>query len=279
MAASELCVTPSAVSHQIAGLERQLGTKLFERKHRRLVLTDRAQAFHRTVGQAFAEIGGAIGALKGGDVVDVVRVHCEPSFAPAWLLPDLGQFQSDNPDIELSVHASPEPADFLTDDVDLEIRFGKGQWPEVRANLLLLARITPLCSPSLRARMSARPSAEEVAGFPLIISERSAVTWAEWLSAAGASRPLRRASLRFDRGYLSIQAAASGLGIALEDAVFADRELRQGSLVTLFDQDPLGQQFGHYVAVSKRRVTPPKTQRVIEWITNRASQPAPWRDH
>jgi LysR family glycine cleavage system transcriptional activator len=241
--------------------------RLFHRLNRRIALTDTGRNYLQSLASVFDRIESATNYVIHGGVSDVITVHCPPSFAPAWLVPRIPDFMRTHPDIDLRLHATPEPPDFFRSDTDVEIRYGPGDWPGLHTTTLMSDYVTPLASPSLRKRLSRIPHPEELRELTLIHSERSPVRWVDWFKAMGADPPTMRRGLRFDRGYLSIQAACNGLGVALESLVFAEREIEAGDLVPLFGVS------GAYLAVGGHHlVYPPgygeipKIQRFRDWI-------------
>ncbi|WP_158263578.1 LysR substrate-binding domain-containing protein [Aliiruegeria haliotis] len=233
-AAEELSLTPSALSHRLRRLEEHLGVALFRRSNRRLVLSDAGREYLQYIQSAFDRIERSSDRLSSGTASDTLTVHCAPSFAPGWLLPRMGEFMAENPDIELRIHASPSPVDFFRTDTDVEIRYGHSDWAGLSVVQLMEDRIQPLCAPEVLAQVVELPARERLAAVPLILSERAPIQWAEWFALKNIA-PLPITGPRFDRGLLSLQAAELGLGIALESRVFAERSLRQGTLVPVFD--------------------------------------------
>ena len=148
-AAPELNLTPSAISHQVRALERQLGVQLFRRGNRSITLTDAGNAFAELIGGALARIEQASNSISERGYSDVLTVHCAPTFAPSWLMPRLGDFLTKHPEIDVRVHATPELADFFGTVTDVEIRYGSGDWPNLYVAALMEEHITPLCSPEL----------------------------------------------------------------------------------------------------------------------------------
>ena len=233
-AAEELAVTPSAVSHRLRHLEEHLGIALFHRAKRRIALSDAGHDFLQSIGPAFDRIERASDRLSNGMASDVLTIHCTPSFAPAWLVPRIGEFMGLHPNIDLRIHASPEPVDFFRSDTDVEIRYGNSDWAGLVVVPLMDDVLTPLCAPSVYERLSPRITPANLISVPLIISERGPIGWEQWFRSKGVHNAPHR-GLRFDRGYLAVQAAAAGLGVALESRVFAERHLRDGELIPLFD--------------------------------------------
>ncbi len=272
-AADELAVTPSAISHRLRGLEEHLGVKLFHRAKRRIALSDAGHDFLQSIGPAFDRIERASDRLANGMASDVLTVHCTPSFAPAWLVPRIGAFMRLHPNIDLRIHASPEPVDFFRSDTDLEIRYGNADWAGLVVVPLMDDILTPLCAPSLLERLGPGVTPETLIEAPLIISERAPIGWEHWFRSHGVRLAPRR-GLCFDRGYLAAQAAAAGLGVALESRVFAGRYLEAGTLVPLF-----GGSSGDIVAGAHTLVYPPvyaelqKIRLFQEWLLRTLTQP------
>ncbi len=285
LAAAELALTPSAVSHRLRRLEEHLGIPLFYRANKAMALTDAGREFLQSVSSAFDRIERASERLAGGMASDLLTVHCPPSFAPAWLLPRIHAFLAAHPSIDLRIHASPQPVDFFKTDTDVEIRYGSADWAGLVVVPLLEDALTPLCSPEVKARIQGPVGASSLSDVPLIISERAPIGWSEWFRAKNLEMSPRR-GLRFDRGYLALQAASLGLGVALESTVFAEPYLRSGQLVRVYPAA-----FGDMVISSHTLVYPPvyegvqKISLFRQWIVREAKQfaserhcPKNWRE-
>jgi len=266
-AAEELHVTPSAISHQLRALETYLGIRLFHRHSRRIVLTDTGRTYLQSIGGIFDHIESATRDVVEGGISDVLTVHCPPTFAPAWLLPRVPDFMAKHPSIDLRIHATPEPPDFFRSDTDVEIRYGDGDWPGLISIELMPDRVAPLMSPGLRAKLPEALAPEHLKAVTLIHSERSPVSWADWFRHHGVPGNGRLRGPRFDRGYLSIQAAVDGIGVALESVVFADREVRSGTLITVFELIHEGMKLGgHYLVYPEIYRDIPKVAAFTRWI-------------
>lgn len=230
MAARELHLTPSAVSHHIRDLESYFDRPLFTRLHRRVELTAEGRRFARRLSPVFDDLEAVCGEMtaRGGD--DVLVVHCAPSLAAKWLGPRLPQFMRAHPGVTINLSSGAQPLD-LNDvrDIDVTISYGHAlERPGIDVVPLGAERILPLCAPSL---LQAQPDAARLlAEAVLIDSQLSPVTWRDWfthnrLPLPPAPRP------SFDRAALAIAAAVDGMGITLESERLAARELAQGALV------------------------------------------------
>src|SRR5439155_25050732 len=146
-AAEEISVTHGAVSHQIRALERALGIALFQRNGRRVSLTAAGRHFADRVGAALRDIAEAAQFIRRGERDNVLTLSTLPSFAARWLLPRIGRFIEQHPEIAVSIHTSLALVDLERDEVDLAIRFGGGHWPGLEAQKFLDDEFFPVASP------------------------------------------------------------------------------------------------------------------------------------
>jgi LysR family transcriptional regulator, glycine cleavage system transcriptional activator len=234
LAADDLGLTPSAVSHAIRGLERDLGALLFEREGRSIRLTPEGETLMRHVERGFGELQLGIGSVASRRP-QLLKLHSAPSFAAQWLVPRLGRLLQDCPGLELRIAAGTDYTKFLADEFDADIVygappaefFGAAGHPGILVLPLGTETVTPLCSPSLAAAIR---TPRDLFGQPLIESDNKRVRWPAWFAANGLAAPPPRGP-RFDRSFISLSAAADGLGVALESTLLAERELESGRLV------------------------------------------------
>src|SRR5271165_1062537 len=149
LAAAELNVTQTAISHQIKRLEEELGLRLFIRKNRALALTPKAKDYLPGVRAAFNDLRLATDRVLRKDDDNVLTISTLASLAAKWLLPRLSTFQEAHPGIDVRITTSANLVDFQRDNVDAGIRYGRGQWPGVRADWLMADELFPVCSPAL----------------------------------------------------------------------------------------------------------------------------------
>ena len=225
-AATELGLTPSAVSHAIRKLEQALGASLFERSNRVVQLTPEGEALMRHVGRAFE------GLRRGLEMVSTresqfLHLHSAPSFAAQWLTPRLARFMRDHPGIEVRLSAGTDYTRFLNDEFDADILYGLSRQEGFVVVPLGEETVTPLCTPDL-ARAIRAPM--DLFAQVLIESETKQVRWSDWFARNALPAP-RPQGVRFDRSFLAIAAAVEGLGVALESTRLAEREITSGRLV------------------------------------------------
>jgi DNA-binding transcriptional LysR family regulator len=262
-AAEALHITASAVSHRIAGLERTLGAKLFERGPRGVVLAPAGIALAATTGHAFGDLARALARQSSGS--RRLRVSAVPIFASHWLLPRLGQFLADHPEIELQVEASPRMADMEAGLVDVALRYGDGQWPGVSAECIMALETVPVAAPSLVRRLKLGAPAD-VARAPLIRVSPFGASWTDWATAAGldASRFERRKGVQVDGMGAALRAAAHGLGVALAFDPVIDSEIRSGALVRVGPGVPSRGQI--WLVCRPRERTLPAIRALRRWL-------------
>src|ERR1700722_7331380 len=184
-AAEELHVTQGAVSQQVKALEATLGVRLFNRERQRLVLTDAGRGYLVVVRDSFDQIAAATDLIVKRQKSGVLTVSVSPDFAARWLVNRLGRFAEAHPDIDLRVSATDHHVDFVREDVDLAVRHGDGDWPDLDVVQLCSERLFPVCSPRLVAGCD-RVTAADLLRLPLL-RLNDWTTWNRWFDAAGIS--------------------------------------------------------------------------------------------
>jgi DNA-binding transcriptional LysR family regulator len=267
-AASELHLTPSAVSHAIRKLESSMSTTLFERSARSVRLTPAGENLRRHAGAAFDNLRRGMEEVAGRGP-QLLRVHCAPSFAAQWLAPRLGQFIAAEPKLEVRLAASTEYARFSNDDFDLDIVYGEPRGEGVEIVSLGEERVTPLCTPEIAKRIR-KP--KDLVGQVLIRSEVKQVQWHRWFAANGLESPAIH-GMRFDRSFLAIAMASSGLGVTLESTRLAEREIATGKLVAPLEGRSVDVRYvGHYLVFPRTRRQRRAVCAFVEWITSELSE-------
>ncbi len=230
-AAEEIFVTHGAVSHQIRSLERALGTALFLRNGRRVSLTTAGRHFAERVRTALRDLAEAAQFVRRAERDRALTVSMLPSFAARWLLPRLNRFMERHPAIAVNIHTSFTLVDFQRDEVDLAIRFGRGNWPDLETQKFLDDEFFPVASPRFnRGRLPARPA--DLGKFQLMRSNDE--PWTPWFRVAGVKLEEPRSPIFSDSGLL-LQAAVEKRGIALARRTIVEADLRAGRLVRLFN--------------------------------------------
>lgn len=270
LAAAELHLTASAISHQVARLESQLGVRLFERSAHGVRLSAVGENYLSRVSGALQAIGAASEDLRHG-VRNSLYVHSTPSFASLWLLPRLPAFAQAYPDISLNFSAAHTHSDFRLGQADIDIRYGVPQWPDLVIEPLFEERILPLASPAfIRAHRLKRP--EQLLDVPLIQSNVSVVQWSDWFKAHTNKRAPERFTLRFDRAMMSLDAAAQGLGVALESYTIGGRHLAEGRLRPVLGLEKSVRAKVHFAVYPARHEKRAPVEAFLSWVHGEAAK-------
>ncbi|HUP96685.1 MAG TPA: transcriptional regulator GcvA [Usitatibacter sp.] len=261
-AAEELHLTHGAVSHQVRALEEHLGTPLFARHGKRVVLTSAGRGFAQRVRGALEEIAQAADALRARRE-DRLGVSVLPSFASRWLMPRLIRFMDAHPAIAVNVIATTALADFSADEIDVAIRFGKGPWPPLMCEKFLDDEYFPVIGAKVyRGKVPRTP--KDLLGARIIREDRD--LWDQWFQAAGVAAEAPTASgPRFNDSTYALQAAARGEGIALARLSIIGEDLERGTLKRLFDI-PLPSPTSYWFVSPKETVGMKKVDLFQAWV-------------
>jgi len=259
LAAEELSVTPAAISHQVKSLEDRLGARLFRRTSKGLVITDEGLALVPTLNDTFARLGRLLEQFEHGHRREVLTVSVVGTFAMGWLLPRLRDFEAQHPLIDLRLLTNNNRVDVAGESLDFAIRFGDGAWHGLHAEHLLDAPLSPVCSPTMAARLRTPADLKDV---PLLRSYRPQ-DWPAWFQAAGCAPASPRGPV-FDASTLMALAAIDGHGVALVPPGMFAREIESGHLVQPF---PVGVSAGAYwLAMLKSRPVTPAMSAFRRWL-------------
>src|SRR5260370_11309589 len=195
-AADELSVTQAAISHQVRGLEQGSGLKLLVRRNRSLLLSEAGQAYLAAVRGAFDQLNEATEKLLQKDRGGHLTVTTTASFAMRWVVPRHGGFQRANPEIDVRISTNPGLVDFSREDIDIGIRYGRGNWRGLTAERLVTEDVMPVCAPSLLKGSNALQKPADLKRFTLLHIGTFPDDWQGWPTADGGEGvppPPRRA--------------------------------------------------------------------------------------
>lgn len=231
-AAIELCVSQGAVSHQVAALEKRLGTPLFRRLPRGLARTDEGATLVPVVADAFDRVGATLDRFSDGRYRETLTVGVVGTFAAGWLMERLDAFYTAHPEIDLRLLTNNNRVDLAGEGLDLAIKFGDGAWHGMHAEPIMAAPFTPLCAPAIAVRLSSPASLSQ----EVLLRSYRADEWPRWFEAAGTPCPVLRGPV-FDSSVASVAAATAGLGIVLVPSSMFARELSAERLTRPFAQE------------------------------------------
>lgn len=263
-AAGELGVTPTVISHQVKWLEDHLGVRLFHRRTRRVELTAASHILYPVLRDGFDGFAAAIEQVAATRQRQVVRISATTAFTARWLVPRVQRFQAAHPDIDLQLHASEDVVDMRAAQVDLAVRYGRGPYPGLRAEVLLADRFAPVASPRL-----ALCTAGDLRRVPLIHfdwrrADPANPTWEVWFRTAGLIPVKPISHLLFSEESHAIQAAVAGQGAALLSLVLVRDAIEAGGLVQPFG--PVLDSYTYHLVEKAEQPSSGATQIAKAWL-------------
>lgn len=269
-AGEELHVSAGAIAHQIKQLETWLGVPLFQRLARGVVLTAAGRSYAESLRPLLNGLADASEAMRRYGDERVITVTSVPSFVARWLMPRLGDLRIRHPDIDLRVLASVHTVDFLRDGVDIAIRLGTGPYPGLMADMLMEQWFSAVCSPGFRDTAPDLKTPADLPRYPLLHDEAEQriaeeVDWSRWLRACGVHYRGGTGS-SFSHTYLTIEAAASGQGIAVAAEPLIAGDLRSGRLVRLFPEHRVRSPYSYHLLRPPEVDARPAVQAFCDWI-------------
>ncbi len=264
LAADELFITSSAVSHQVKSLEQELGVQLFERGGRDLVLTEIGKEFFAEVGPLIEQLDAVVGGYRETGRKRTVRISVQPFFASEYFVPRLSEFTAVHPDIDIQVGTSDESSEKHPTDADLSIRLFKSPPDNLASHLLFPLQMVPTGSPAFKKSMVVK-GGKIVSEFPLIVHETRPKAWKRWQKTSGIELPADSKVTRLDSMIAVVRACERGIGAALVPVPLADQWFKQGSIVRLFD-DMLVADVSYYLVYEKDRAGDREVCLLRDWI-------------
>ncbi|NOD35825.1 MULTISPECIES: LysR substrate-binding domain-containing protein [unclassified Ruegeria] len=267
-AAQELNVQQPAVSMTIKQLEVSLGVVLFERSHRKITLTNAGSRLFSDVTRAFTQLEQSAASIRQFASSDHVTLSASSAFNNYWLLPRLGSFQQNHPEIDLRLQSSDRESDLSVETISLAIRRGNGSWPECECALIAEEVIYPVAAPRVMA------AAVNLKNVPGLLSQRlihleepirERPSWQQWFHEFGVKDMPPSGGLRLNDYALVLQAAIAGEGFAFGRHHLVDPFVRKGLLAGRPEWAwKTGN--GFYLVWSKIGSLTPKAETVRDWV-------------
>lgn len=274
-AATELSVSPAAISQQIKILEEHFDTQLFHRQHSQVELTDAGKVYLPLVISGLDQLcaaGQRLGSLKP---TTHLTVSALPSVASKWLALNLLEWCEKNPEIDIRVIAQHREVDFQAEDVDFRICYGKSSYPNLNVTKLFVDEVFPVCCPKFMDGEYPLSSPENLIDHTLLHvswgeENRTLPNWAEWLQAADLKDIESEKGPEFNVSSIAIRAAVEGKGVMLGQRMFVADDLASGRLVKPFDLSlPLLD--GYYLVYADEILSKSYSSSFIEWIHDLAA--------
>jgi LysR family transcriptional regulator, glycine cleavage system transcriptional activator len=269
-AAEELGLTQAAVSYQIKQLEDRVGTPLFLRQARKVVLSDAGKRLAPAVAEAFQRLTLAFDALRRTDegVLSVTAVH---TICANWLVPRLGTFQIAHPNIAVRLDASSRWVNFAQEEFDVGIRSGNGVWPGLAAHKLMPLELAVFASPDFLARAGAIDRPVDLLRLPLLDWTDNA--WRRWFAFAGIDdpQPTSGPNIMVETQAMLGLAATNGQGLALLTPAFFRPEIAAGRLVQVLPI-VVPENLDYWLVYPQERHNLPKIRAFRDWLLQQVGQ-------
>ena len=235
LAAKELFITPSAVSHQIKALEMFLGFELFQRKSRGVALNAAGKVYLHYVQQAIDKLEQGTKIVTNKFSSPSLKISTFPTMASNVIIPQLSDFQEKHPDINIRIETGMNVTDLRYDDCDLAIRVGRGDWPGVVVKKLINLTAHAVCTADF-AKKHQLTTPEQISQVPLIDLANMDNVWRIWADAMQLPEMHHQHKLTFSNYDASLQAAEQGLGLALAIMPVEYALIERNLLVLPFEQ-------------------------------------------
>lgn len=268
-AADDIHVTQAAVSHQIKNLEEWLATPLFLRLNRTIKLTREGEAYAAALTAAFEMIADATDAIVKNRNAEAINIATFDSIAANWLAPRIKKFQARFPTMAIRIMTHNAYSDFADGDVDVEIRYGPGDWPNFHVVKVADEEIFPVCSPKLIGRRKRPLKVSDLIEYSLIHDEM-VMEWADWIAAAGGSPAGAEKGLHYNHSHIVTQAAVAGEGMALGRSLLVADDLEAGRLVAPF-AFKMPSKYAYYLVRPKELAESAWAKSFEEWLLGEAA--------
>lgn len=264
VAAEELCITPSALSHRIRLLEEFTGERLFIRDGRNFGLSEFGRRYLEVVKTALRTLTDFPLPHRSKNAQLRVKVTLPPTFARCMLVPRLNEFAALHPDIGVEVYLSVPLYDLSLSESDVEVRFGAGKYPNIVTEKLFEEPAFAVASPRYLERIGPLSVPTDLRKASLL---RSALEpWQPWFEAAGLDWPEPSSGLRLDDLGLLLEAVRHGHGIGLTRQHFAGDMVERGEVVRLFDVQVAAPPHAYYVVYERQTHERAEVAAFVAWL-------------
>jgi LysR family transcriptional regulator, glycine cleavage system transcriptional activator len=270
-AAKELCVTQTAVSHQVKALEEELGVTLFRRSPQRVELTAAGRAWANELSLVFGRLRAINESLRrsGASERAHVSVSIIPSFGARWLVPRLGRFFHEHPEVDVRLSANERLVDFALEPVDIGIRYGAGRYPGLRVSKLADDAMVVVAAPALLGKKRLG-TPRDLKGHVLLHDDHPGA-WEQWFAARKMRVPTQTPMNEFSDSSMLVEAAAQGQGIALSRWSLVADEIRLGRIERVFPRiAPMPTGLAYYLVSPRENLRRPEVAAFRDWVLREA---------
>lgn len=271
LAADELHLTPSAVSHRIQQLEKLLGFRLFMRMTRKLALTAEGARLLLTLTKSLRRIDDEIDDILYNDLRGTFTLGLAPIFAQLWLMPRLSDFQQRWPSLNVMQRVRAGTVDFNEEQIDLAIYYGATHYPDLYREPLFEEQLLPVCTPAYAAQLNLHEQPERLAEACFLHASESTDVqnlfseWRIWSEASGTQLPIETRYYGFNNYLLALQAALNGMGVLMGRHALLGPMLASGQLVSPCGSIvPAGRQYELFYP--KENAQRPRLRAFTDWL-------------
>lgn len=273
LAAEELGVTQSAISHQVAALEDFLKIKLFQRLPGRVALTDAGVLYAPYAQGAFERIARGTSLIARIGNTDDLVIEAYPTFVVRWFIPRLALLREAKPEVKIRFGTSQLDWELNIDAADVGIiHTSRPDRPHLHYKHLAQARLVPICSPSLAAKLGTEPAPKMLRRVTRLVLYTAPDDWRTWLEAAQVTDWDRQPTVKFDSYLTAIEAAIDGHGVAIAPEFLVAADLRTGRLVRPFEL-AVAQPGAWYLICLEERREEPRIVWFEQWIAAQFATP------
>ncbi len=272
-AATEIGVTPGAVSQRIKAIEERSGNRLFSRSRKGIALTRAGEALWSDVSEAFSAIEAAHERHVAPAPAAQIRISAAPTFAYACLVPRLGEFTNAHPQVRITIETDHRMADLRTEPIDLAIRHGLGEYAGLTSQWLSSPELIVVGSPELLAGGKPIDSAVDCLAYPLLRDTETVCSdWHLWCKARGIDVEKARFGPAFKDDFLILKAAVQGQGLALIHDVYVHEELFRGDLIKACEA-AWPTHFAYYAVALPDTFERPAVRTFVQWLKSVSQEP------
>lgn len=269
-AAQELHLTQSAISRQVKELEEIIGTNLFLRTGKRVILSEAGKNLAHDLSQDLENIRQTVlRAVTAGENYSSLRVAVLPTLASRWLIPRLPEFTKKHPNVIINLVTRLKPFDMVKERIDVAIHFGDNDWPNTKMEHLFKEEVIAVCSPKFQ-KMHKIINSSSLENAPLLHLESRPNSWQDWFDKNKIANQKLKSGARYDQFSMLIHGALASLGAALLPKYLIETELSQGSLISL-GKTSLKTNSDYFI-VSTLGITDPNVVNFSNWIKSITKQ-------
>ncbi|MBJ8507124.1 DNA-binding transcriptional regulator DsdC [Acinetobacter seifertii] len=277
LAAKELCLTPSAVSHQISSLENELDVQLFLRMHKKVVLTSDGKRIRDVLKNSLDILNSEIKLIKSSSIIGDLTVYVRPSFAQNWLIPKLPSFMEAFPHIELTILTGNENVDLYRENIDLAICFDKKPLNIKNYEFLMYEFITPVCTKEYAEKYQLKRDLINIYNCTLLHDLKATTDtndteeWDLWLRSFKLDTSKNIRKINFDTSENALAAAKKNLGIAMGRENIIKDDLLNQELIMPFPNKKIKTDYHYFISYLNKKPLP-RTQIFISWLKENANK-------